>query len=394
MCGEEKYGILYFIDRTEADAKKTDGCKKGWSAVNGEKIRFAVIGAGWRSQFYLSVARQMPERFEVTGVLLRSEEKAQRFAQQFGVKTFVQLDELLQTSPAFVVVSLPRTVTPQYLDLLMKAGVPVLCETPPAWLVEELTKLWNTARQYHAKIQVAEQYFARPMIAAQLKAVEMGLLGNVSFVEQSVCHGYHGINLIRRFLGTGFESCEVSARRFFIPVTKTCTRDGDIEPQQRTVEPVKRDLCVFSFAGGKTGIYDFSSEQYRSFIRHNRIQVLGDRGEIVDDQVYWLSASGVPASGELTRMDHGVRYDIDGFCNRSVMLGEYELYRNPFMPARLGDDEIAVAYCMENMGRYVLGEAEPVYPLQEVLQDTYLAICMGKALESGEKVQAEKQAWA
>lgn len=357
------------------------------------KIRFGIIGAGWRSRFYITVARQMPEQFEITGVLMRDQEKAALLSAQTGVKTFTSFEQFIAASPEYVVVSLPRSVTPEYLQLLMKLGMPVLCETPPAWSVEELEQLWRTAGEFQSKIQVAEQYFARPMIAAQLRAVELGLLGEVSFIEQSVCHGYHGINLIRRFLGVGFEECEISGQSFSIPATQTCTRAGDLRPEQYTVHNARRDLCTFSFASGKTGVYDFSGEQYRSFIRHSRIQVLGRQGEIIDDKVYWLSEEGIPASGELTRMDLGVRYNIDGYCNRSVTLGERELYKNPFMPARMGDDELAIAWCMKNMGEYVRGEAEPVYPLREALQDTYLALCMDQALETGGKIHAGTQIW-
>lgn len=358
-----------------------------------KKFCFGIIGAGWRSRFFITVAKQMPEQFGITGVLMRDEQKAAAFSAETGVKAFTSFEQFIAASPEFVVVALPRSVTPEYLQLLMKLGMPVLCETPPAWSLEELEQLWRTAEAFQSRVQVAEQYFARPMIAAQLRAVELGLLGEVSFVEQSVCHGYHGINLIRRFLNAGFEECEISGQRFSIPATRTCTRAGDLPPEQYEVHDAMRDLCTFSFGGGKTGVYDFSGEQYRSFIRHSRIQVLGRRGEIIDDKVYWLSEEGIPASGELTRMDLGVRYNIDGYCNRSVMLGERELYKNPFMPARMGDDEIAIAYCLKNMGQYAQGAAEPFYPLREALQDTYLALRMDKALETGERVHAGRQIW-
>lgn len=357
------------------------------------KIRFGIIGGGWRSRFYLSIAKYLPERFEISGVLLRDPEKAAALSGEFGVKTCTDFDTFVADAPEFAVVSLPRSVTPGYLHRLMKAGIPVLCETPPAWTAEELEELWTAAQACNAKIQVAEQYFARPMIAAQLKAIELGLLGDVSFAEQSICHGYHGINLLRRYLGIGFESCTISGQSFLIPATRTCTRAGDLTPEEYTVHDAKRDLVTFSFDGGKTGVYDFSGEQYRSFIRHSRIQVMGHRGEIIDEKLWWLSDKGLPASGQLTRMDLGVGYNIDGYCCRSVMLGERELYKNPFMPARLGDDEIAIAFCLENMGCYVRGTAKPVYPLREALQDTYLALCMEKALETGEKVQAKPQIW-
>ena len=358
-----------------------------------EKIRFGIIGGGWRSRFYTTVAQQMPDRFGVTGVLLRDAGKARNYAAQTGVKTFTNFDQFMAASPEYVVLSVHRSAAPEYLSLLMKMGVPVLCETPPAWSIPELESLWKEYSRHNAKVQVAEQYFARPLIAAKLEAVRLGLLGEVSYAEQSLCHGYHGTNLLRQFLGINFESCVIRGQSFLIPATQTRTREGELSPEQYIVKSVKRDLCTFSFSNGKTGVYNFSGEQYRSFIRCSGIQVLGHRGEINDNKIFWLAADGTPSAGEFRRYDHGVGDDHDGFCPRSVALGDKELYHNPFIPARLGDEEIAIAYCMVKMREYVRGTAEAFYPLPQALQDTYLALCMEKALETGEPVQTQPMPW-
>jgi hypothetical protein len=36
--------------------------------------RFGLVGSGWRSRFFLRLARQLPERFAVTGVVTRTSE--------------------------------------------------------------------------------------------------------------------------------------------------------------------------------------------------------------------------------------------------------------------------------------------------------------------------------
>lgn len=35
------------------------------------KIRYAIIGSGWRALFYIRIAKALPEQFEVTGILVR-----------------------------------------------------------------------------------------------------------------------------------------------------------------------------------------------------------------------------------------------------------------------------------------------------------------------------------
>ena len=63
------------------------------------RIRFAVAGNGWRAMFFVRAALNLPEIFELTGVLCRSLEKAQAFEAAHGVKAFWELDALLETRP-------------------------------------------------------------------------------------------------------------------------------------------------------------------------------------------------------------------------------------------------------------------------------------------------------
>lgn len=359
-----------------------------------KKIRFGIVGGGWRARFFITAAQHLPEIFELTGVYLRNPEKAAALSAELNIPTFSSLEELAASNPEYVVVSVSRTASFDILCKVMELGMNILCETPPVWSFEDLTKLWEAAKKYGTKFQVAEQYFARPLMAAHLKVVELGLLGDVTYAAESYCHGYHGTNMLRRYLGVGMQNCEISGKALTIPTIQTGARGGDFTPDRYVLKNATRDLVTFCFESGKNGIYDFSGDQYHSTIRHNRVHLMGERGELIDNNVWWLTEDGLPASGMLDRKDLGINCNLDGYCLQDIMLGERRLYWNKYMPARLADDEIAVAYCMENMGLYVRGEAEPCYPLAEALQDTYLALCMEKALATGETVKTETQVWA
>jgi hypothetical protein len=69
------------------------------------------------------------------------------------------------------------------------------------------------------------------------------------------------------------------------------------------------------------------------------------------------------------------------------------VFRNPFLPARLSDDEIAIAELLVRMSEHVAG-GPPVYSLAEAAQDHYLALLMRQAAATGEPVRSEPQAWA
>ena len=43
-------------------------------------IKFGIIGAGWRSEFYLRIAALLPSKFSVSGIYIRNSEKQKEFA--------------------------------------------------------------------------------------------------------------------------------------------------------------------------------------------------------------------------------------------------------------------------------------------------------------------------
>src|SRR4029453_6480584 len=95
--------------------------------------RFAVVGAGWRTLFYLRVVAALGERFQLTGVVTRSQARAEEVKAAWGVDASPRLDGLLDKGRLdFVVLSVPRVATVEWLETLTSAGLPVLCETPPA----------------------------------------------------------------------------------------------------------------------------------------------------------------------------------------------------------------------------------------------------------------------
>ena len=98
------------------------------------RIRYAVAGNGWRAMFFVRAALNLPELFEITGVLCRTKEKAEAFEREHGVKAFWTLDAMLETKPDFVVSCQTKAVMPGMTMELLRRGVPVLSETPLATL--------------------------------------------------------------------------------------------------------------------------------------------------------------------------------------------------------------------------------------------------------------------
>ena len=203
-----------------------------------DRIRFAIVGSGWRTEFYLRVARALPEVFEITGVQTRDAQRAAAIGHDWAVPGYVTTDELLSAAPSFVVTSVPWTVTPTLLRELSERGVPVLTETPPAPDIDGLRAL-RSLSDADARIQVAEQYQFQPLHAARLALAASGRLGTVSEAQLSVAHGYHGIDLMRRFLDLDDRApATIRAMRFSSPdrgrtrSRRATDRGHDVESSQ------------------------------------------------------------------------------------------------------------------------------------------------------------------
>lgn len=353
------------------------------------KATFGVIGGGWRAEFYLRVAQALPERFEVGGMLVRDAEKGAALEQRRGVATRRTLDALLSNDLHFVVLCVPAAATPSLLHELADRGIPVLTETPPAPDLDGLLGLEELTRG-GARIQVAEQYAFQPLHAARLAVVASGRLGAITQVQVSVAHAYHGISLLRKFLGIRFENARVTASNFSLPIVRGPGRGGPPSSEE-TVQSIQT-IAQLDF-DGRLGIYDFALEQYFSWIRAPHLLVRGERGEISDSRVCYLRDFRTPVTFDLLRQDAGEDGNLEGFYHKGILAGSEWVYLNPFVPARLSDDEIAVATCLEKMACYAEGGPE-FYSLAEASQDHYLALISEHSAASAETFDTAAQPWA
>ena len=150
---------------------------------------------------------------------------------------------------------------------------------------------------------------------------------------------------------------------------------------------------TIEFENGKAAFFDFSDPaQYHSFIRTRQLNIQGERGEIDDLTIRYLTNDNVPVTQSLNRIDLGV-YGNQEWSHYGLMLGEQFLYRTPFVNARLNDDELAVGSLLLKMGEY-LRNGKNCYGLADALQDMYLCLTMEQAMKMEyQPVTTETQPW-
>ncbi|WP_249999870.1 Gfo/Idh/MocA family protein [Actinoplanes sp. M2I2] len=348
--------------------------------------RFVLIGFGFRAAAFHRVSEALPGVRCVGAVVREPRRRA------LPVPAYGDLTECLrQARPDFVVTAVPRMATPGVVAEAVGLGLPVLAETPPAADLAGLRALWATAGR-SALVQVAEQYLLMPAHAARLAAVRSGIIGTPTQVHVSSTQQYHAMSLIRGLLGVGHDPAAVQAVRTVAPLLDPLDRGGwtdDTEPR-----PATTTIATLDFGGGRSAVYDFTTNQTRNLLRSRRLLVRGTHGELNDDEIVHLPAPRTIARTALTRRQSGHDLDLNGFDTETITLGGEVLYRNPYAGARLNDDEIATATLLDAMAAWVRNEGPPPYPLAEGAQDHLLALAVEDAAAGGQEITTTVQAWS
>ncbi|WP_308167605.1 Gfo/Idh/MocA family protein [Catellatospora tritici] len=356
-----------------------------------EPIRYAVIGRGWRAQFFFKLAALLPDRLQVTGVMTRSAAAAAEVAAQWRLPVTQDLAELLRTGdPEYVITSVPWDVNPGLVETLVERGLPVLSETPPAPDLAGLRKLWDSVGAT-GRVQVAEQYLLLPDHAARLAVLRTGVIGTPTSAQVSSTHGYHAVSILRGMLGVGLGPASVQARAFTAPLADPLVpagwRDDD------TPRPATTTLATIDFGDGRSGLYDFTDNQWWNPLRSRRLVVRGSRGELVDDRVVRL-LDHRPVESELRRRHSGRDLNLEGFDLDHVSFDGQVVYRNAYAGARLSDEEIAIASILEATGRWCRDAGEPPYPLAQACQDHLISLAIDESARTGQTVPVGAEAWA
>jgi predicted dehydrogenase len=354
-------------------------------------IRFGVVGHGWRADFYFRLARQAPERFQCVGAVTRGAEVGERLEREWNIPTYRRPEDLVAAAaPEVVVTSVPRAANPDVVRILVGLGTAVLSETPPAEDVEGMRRLWAEVGASDL-VQVAEQHPYLPVVAAVRSLVEQGVLGQVTSAQVSWTHDYHATALLRTLLGVRAQPARVSAVRTEAPVLEGPDRGG--WPDARQVHQAVHTLSILDFAG-RTGVYDFTEGQWFNPLRRRHLILRGSHGEVVGDQVTWAGDDGTPLSAPIVRRQVGFDGNLEGADLDTLTWAGRVLYRNPYPGARMSDEELAIATCLERTGLWRRGEGPAPYPLADACQDHLLALGIHGAAERGEPVTTGVEPWA
>jgi predicted dehydrogenase len=368
-----------------------------------DPIRIAIIGTARRSSYlYGPLLKGMPG-VELVGVWGRSVESAQRLGAALGVPHYTDMERLVrEVAPQIGIVSVTYGANGQVGLAAVEAGLHVLVETPIAHDLAEADAIIAAAEQRGRLVEVAEQFHRRPLEQIKLRLIESGLFGRVySSFNDFAGHGYHGVSLMRSYLGFDARPVRVTG----------AVRNYNLAPYWSRLagNTIARDETqehgIVEFDDGRLGIFHWTSVGYDSPVRWWRSsRFLAERGMGVTigvgldvEERLSLLAPGSEAPRFITIERRWERVDGGALTAIVAHTGDPDLpvvrWENPFAPAMQGngpqwhDDEIGVAGCIKSLVDAVRSDGQPSYgALQGRLdQEIILAIRQSSA-EGGRPV--------
>lgn len=301
---------------------------------------FVLCGTGWRAEFFLRIAGFLPEKYGISCIYTRHDERKREFENR-GYRVSTSIEDALKAPHAGVIVAGGREGFLPLLEFLSQRGETILSETTFLSLSEEERNRAALIPGY-----ALEQYWHTPLYASIFKAKER--IGEIGSVYLSGLHNHHAASIMRRL----FPGEEILSINRLLDGGGRCIKTGSRLGMERNLkmEEYSRKITSVMFRSGKFFITDFSSNQYHSYIIPSRIEIRGERGVLTERGVTSLSPDGYPVNEDFhfyreeTRINHTPTLS-------HVTLGGEVVYRNPYYPKGMSDDEIAIAEMLDEFSK-------------------------------------------
>jgi predicted dehydrogenase len=341
-----------------------------------DRIRFAIIGTGKRGDYlYATLLKILKEDVEFVGVWGRSKDKARELGEKHHVPWFTDLDHLRNDLKVdAVIVSVANPANGKIGRRVIELGFHALLETPIANSLDDADAIIQGAEAGKLKVEVAEQYYRRPIERLKRKLIDAGMFGRILVAYNDFMgHGYHGISLIRSYIG--FDEPVLS-------VSGTTTKFS-IHPYYSWISQITEERqeewqhAILHFANGALGFFSWSSIAYDSALRWQRsTRFFAERGMANDDRLTTLTSDGKDAQPiEIRRFFHNVG-GMETLTELVARTSPEIVWRNPFRAYYMDDEMIAVADCLMSLVNAIREDKLPEYGALQARLDQEITLAM------------------
>jgi predicted dehydrogenase len=348
-----------------------------------KRIRFAIVGTGQRSDYlYGPLLTTLSDDVELVGVWGRSEGKAKALGEKLRVPWFTDLERLQdEACPQAAVVAVAYAANGEVGRRVVELGLHTLLETPIAHDLADADAIIVESTARGLKVEVAEQYYRRPAEQLKRALIEAGVFGQVlAAYNDFMGHGYHGVSLIRSYIG--FESSVVSV--------SGATAQFTVAPHYAWIEKTfgpreeQWEQAVLHFGDGRLGFFNWSSIAYDSALRWLRsTKFFAQKGMAVGDRLTLLTPDGKdPQPIQIERRFH----NVGGMETLSELVAHTTpeiVWCNPFRAYYMDDEMIAVADCVMSLVRAIRDNCPPEYGAEQARLDQELTLAIYESAQRG-----------
>ena len=373
--------------------------------MNHSAVRIAIIGAAKRSTYlYGPLLKALKDDVELVSVWSRGEASARKLGETLGVPWYTDIHKLVRdTTPQIGIVSVAYPANGEVGLMAVESGLHVLLETPIAHKLTEADAIITAAKERGLKIEVSEQFHRRPLEQIKLKLIATGLFGRVySSFNDFAGHGYHGVSVLRSYLGFETKPVQVSGVVKSYDLVSHWSRLAGSHGERRETQ----EHGLIEFEGGQVGVfhwtdvgYDCPLRWWRSsrFLAEKGMGITVGVGLDVQEKLSLLAPDG-EAPRFITLERRWERVDGGALVAMVASTGDPDLpivrWDNPFLTHAQGsnfqwhDDEIGVAGCILSLINAVRNNTAPSYGALQARLDQEITLAIRQsAIEGGRPIQ-------
>ena len=310
------------------------------------RLKIALVGAGNRGRtVYLPIIKTLKDDLELVAVCDEREDAVTAVGEEQDVPAFTNLEEMVRRAkPDLCAVVITPSNNHKVGVPLAEMGVSYVTETPLDTDLARADEMIAAAKRSRIKLEVAENYYRVPNERIKRAMIHAGIFGRVlSAYNDFRGHGYHGVGLIRSYIGF-----EVAAKRVFgflrtFPVQEHHYRGG-------THREESWQHGVIEFENGSVGVFNFSSLSYGSPLRrYNTSKFFGERGLCIGDEADILDDTASERRPVIVRRRTNNVHGEDVLAALTTNTHPQVVWENPFRALPLDDGQISVQSGLINL---------------------------------------------
>jgi predicted dehydrogenase len=352
------------------------------------ELRVLLVGTGSRTRDCLLPTCEAMQGVRVVGIVSRSMQSAKRFGTAHGLTPYDNLEQAAeQTRADIAAVGVTAEANGKVALRCAMLGLHLLLETPIAWDLNEADAIIKECASRDLKVEVAEQFHRRPEEQIKLACIKEGVFGKISCAwNDHLGHAYHGISMIRAYLGFDAKPTTVTG----------CTPEYPLDDNNES-----REHCEYGFIEfdtGQTGVHLWSSPAYMAQARGlSGGRFMGERGSwqsVWDGERHnhYIRLKGVDGARAITieRVEddstgvlHTVLAKFHDGSGRVIEWGNPWRKRLADLGTNWTDDNLAVAGCVRSLVDAVRENKQPTYGPHQARLDQAVAAAIWESSKAG-----------